>query len=70
MIIPSIGGGLGGKSAIMLEILVSLTSKSVEGRVVHPVIIREQDTTAPPSRIRLEVNITIGANKDEEIQVA
>lgn len=68
--VPFIGGGFGGKSAVMLEILAFLASKSVGGKAVRLIITREQDMAAPPSRIGLEADITIGADKDGKIQAA
>lgn len=68
--VPFIGGGFGGKSAVMLEILAYLASKSVGGKAVRLIVTREQDMAALPSRIGLEADITLGADRDGNIQAA
>lgn len=68
--VPFVGGGFGGKSAVMLEILAYLASKSVGGKAVRLIITREQDMETAPCRIGLEADITLGADKEGYIQAA
>ena len=68
--VPFIGGGFGGKSAVMLEILAFLASRSVGGKAVRLIITREQDMKSTPSRIGLEADIKLGADKNGMIQAA
>ncbi len=68
--VPFLGGGFGGKAPVMLEVLVFLASKSVGGKPVRLTIPREQDMAAPPSRIGLEAEISIGATKEGLLQGA
>lgn len=70
VIVPFVGGGFGGKSAVMLEILAYLASKSVGGKAVRLIITREQDMEAAPNRIGLEADVILGADKEGYIQAA
>ncbi len=68
--VPFVGGGFGGKSPVMLEILALIASRSVGGKAVRLTIPREQDMASAPCRIGLEAEIKIGADKDGFIQAA
>lgn len=61
--VPFLGGGFGGKAAVMLEILAYLASRQVNGRAVRLVIPREQDMKSAPGRIGLEAELLLGATK-------
>lgn len=68
--VPFIGGGFGGKSAVFLEILAFLASRSVGGKAVRLIIPREQDMKSAPGRIGLEADIKMGTDKAGILQAA
>ena len=59
-----VGGGFGGKSAVMLEFLAAMAARAVPGRRVHLVLTREQDLISAPDRLALEADIRLGAAAD------
>jgi CO/xanthine dehydrogenase Mo-binding subunit len=68
--VPFVGGGFGGKAPVFLEILAFLASRSVGGKAVRLTLSREQDMACAPSRIGLEADIKLGANREGKIQAA
>jgi len=68
--VPFVGGGFGGKSSVMLEILAYIASKMVGGKPVRLIITREQDMETAPCRIGLEADIRLGALRDGTILAA
>ncbi len=68
--VPFVGGSYGGKASVMLEHLAYMASKAVGGRPVRIVLTREQDMQSAPSRMGLEADVKLGANKDGFIQAA
>lgn len=68
--VPFVGGGFGGKSPVMLEILAYIASKSVGGQAVRVLVPREQDMASAPKRLALEATIKLGANKNGQLQAA
>lgn len=59
---PFVGGGYGGKSAVMLEYIAALCAARVPGRRVRVVLPREQDFTTPPARLGLKAHIKLGCD--------
>ncbi|MHC1696394.1 MAG: xanthine dehydrogenase family protein molybdopterin-binding subunit [Eubacteriales bacterium] len=68
--VPFLGGGFGGKAPVTLEILAYLASRSVGGRPVRLTIPREQDMASMPTRLGLEADIKLGADRDGVIRAA
>ncbi|MGI5935567.1 MAG: xanthine dehydrogenase family protein molybdopterin-binding subunit [Oscillospiraceae bacterium] len=68
--VPFVGGGFGGKVPVFLEILALLASRSVGGKPVRVTLPREQDMASAPSRIGLEADIKIGADREGIIRAA
>ena len=68
--VPFVGGGFGGKAAVMLEILAYIASHSVGGQAVRLSIPREHDMATAPCRIGMEADIRLGASKDGLLQGA
>jgi CO/xanthine dehydrogenase Mo-binding subunit len=68
--VPFVGGGFGGKAAVMLEILAYMATKSVSGQPVRLIIPREQDMASAPCRIGMEATICLGASRDGYITAA
>ena len=68
--VPFVGGSYGGKAAVMLEHLAFMASKAAGGRPVRVILTREQDMQTAPSRMGLEADIKLGANKQGFIQAA
>ena len=62
--VPFVGGGFGGKVPVFLEILALLASRSVEESPY--VLLFPESRTWPiaPSRIGLEADIKIGADRE------
>jgi len=68
--VPFVGGGFGGKSSVVLEILAYIASKKVGGKPVRLILPREQDMATTPCRIGLEAEIKLGAKKDGTLLAA
>ena len=68
--VPFVGGGFGGKSSVVLEILAYIASKKLGGKPVRLIISREQDMETAPCRIGLETDIKLGALRDGTLLAA
>ena len=68
--VPFVGGGFGGKAAVMPEILAYIATNSVGGAAVRLTMPREQDMASAPCRIGMEADIHLGATKDGFLQAA
>jgi len=67
---PIVGGAFGGKSAVYLEILAYLASRSVGGRPVRLSNSREEDISSSPCKMGLEAKIRVGADESGMIKAA
>lgn len=65
-----LGGGFGGKAAVMLEFLAVLASQAAGGRLVKIKNTREQDMVTSPCHTGLEAKIKLGADKNGKIKAA
>lgn len=68
--VPLVGGGFGGKTACMTEILAYLASLSVGGKPVRLILTREQDMSSAPGRAGLEARVRLGADADGNLLAA
>lgn len=67
VIVPSIGGGFGGKAGVHLEPLVTLLSKACNGRPVKLQATRREEFNQLPSRAAMRSRIKTGVMKDGKI---
>ncbi|WP_053362857.1 xanthine dehydrogenase family protein molybdopterin-binding subunit [Bacillus sp. FJAT-27251] len=67
---PFVGGGYGGKATVQQEILAYLASKSVGGRPVKLLYMREEDLTTASCHIGLDAKVKLGCSLDGKLTAA
>ncbi|MBZ2175181.1 xanthine dehydrogenase family protein molybdopterin-binding subunit [Schnuerera sp. xch1] len=67
VIVPSIGGGFGGKAGVHLEPLITLLSKACNGRPVKLKATRREEFNQLPTRAAMRSRIKTGVMKDGKI---
>lgn len=68
--VPLVGGAYGGKTAVQLEYLAYLASKTVGGRRVIIRNSREEDFITSPVHIGLQAKVKLGCTKNGKLQAA
>ncbi|ENQ3079002.1 xanthine dehydrogenase family protein molybdopterin-binding subunit [Bacillus cereus] len=68
--VPLVGGAYGGKTAVQLEFLAYIASKSAGGRRVTLRNSREEDFITSPVHIGLQAKVKLGCTKDGKLQAA
>lgn len=68
--VPYVGGGYGGKSAVMAEYLAALAARAVPGRPVCLALPREQDAFSAPGRMAMTADLKLGADGEGRIKAA
>lgn len=68
--VPLVGGAYGGKTAIQLEYIAYIVSKSVGGRTVKLANTREEDMVTSPVHIGLKAKLKLGCDESGRLTAA